>query len=81
MTWIPDSGATMHTTYCRELFTNYTPDNSCIVKMENTDIAHIIRRGHVHLETENGTPQILKLVIHVKVLQLNIISVRLLDEV
>jgi hypothetical protein len=39
MTWIPDSGATIHATSCRELFTNYTAGDFGVVKMGNNDRA------------------------------------------
>jgi hypothetical protein len=55
MTWIPDSGDTIHATSRRELFTNYTAGDFGVVKMGNNDRAQIIGRGDVHLETENGT--------------------------
>jgi hypothetical protein len=40
----------------------------------------IIRRGDVHLETENGTTLVLKSVRHVEALRLNIISIGFLDK-
>jgi hypothetical protein len=80
MTWIPDSGATIHATSHRELFTNYTAGDFGVVKIGNNDRAQIIRRGDVHLETKNSTTLVRKSVRHVEALQLNIISVRLLDK-
>jgi hypothetical protein len=80
MTWIPDSGATIHATSCRELFTNYTAGDFGVVKMANNDRAQIIGRGDVHLETENCTTLVLKSVRHVEALRLNIILVGLLDK-
>jgi hypothetical protein len=80
MTWIPDSGATIHATSRRELFTNYTAGDFGVVKMGNNDRAQIIGRGDVHLETENGTTLVLKSARHVEALRLNIISVGLLDK-
>ena len=79
MTWIPDSGATIHATSRRELFTKYPAGDFGVVKMGNNDRAQIIGRGDVHLETENGTTLVLKSVRHVEALRLNIISVGLLD--
>jgi hypothetical protein len=61
MTWIPNSGATIHATSRRELFTNYTAGDFGVVKMENNDRAQIIGRGDVHLETEkcyDTSPQV-----------------------
>ena len=52
MTWIPDSGATIHATSHREFFTNYSAGDFGVVKMGNNDRAKIIGRGDVHLETE-----------------------------
>jgi hypothetical protein len=80
MTWILDSGATIHATSWRELFTNYTAGDFGVVKMGNNDKAQIIGRGDVHLETKNGMTLVLKLVMHVEAFRLNIISVRLLDK-
>jgi hypothetical protein len=79
MTWISDSGATIHATSCRELFTNYTAGDFGVVKMGNNDRAQIIGRD-VHLDTENGTTLVLKSVRHLEALQLNIILVGLLDK-
>jgi hypothetical protein len=45
MTWIPNSGATIHATSRRDLFTNYTVDDFGVVKMENNDRAQIIGRA------------------------------------
>jgi hypothetical protein len=75
MTWIPESGATIHATSCRELFTNYTLVIFCVVKMGNNDRAQIIGRGDVHLENNNGTTLVLRSVRHVEALRLNNISV------
>jgi hypothetical protein len=80
MTWIPDSGATIHATSRRDLFTNYTTSDFGVVKIGNNDREQIIRRGDVYLETENGTTLVLKSVRHVETLRLNIISVGLLDK-
>ena len=80
MTWILGSGATIHATSHRELFTNYTAGDFGVVKMGNNDKAQIIGRGDVHLQTENGTTLVLKSVRHVESLRLNIISVSLLDK-
>jgi hypothetical protein len=71
MTWIPDSGATIHATSCRELFTNYRAGDFG---------AQIIGSGSVHLETKNCTTLVLKSVRHVEALRLNIILVGLLDK-
>jgi hypothetical protein len=76
MTWISDSGATIHATSCIELFTNYISVIFCVVKMGNNDRAQIIRRGDVHLENKNGTTLVLRSMWHVETLRLNIISVR-----
>jgi hypothetical protein len=80
MTWILDSGATIHATSRREFFTNYTTGDFGVVKMGNNDRAQITRRGDVHLETENGMTLVLKSVRHVEALRLNIILVGLLDK-
>ena len=77
--WIPDSGATIHATSRRELFTNYISGDFGVVKMGNNDRADSIGKGDVHLETANGTRLVLKSVRHVEALRLNIISVGLLD--
>jgi hypothetical protein len=75
-----DSGATIHATSRRELFTNYTAGDFDVVKLGNNDRAQIIERGDVHLETKNSTTLVLKSVRHVEALRLNIISVGLLDK-
>jgi hypothetical protein len=75
MTWILDSGATIHATSRRKIFTNYTAGDFGVVKMRNNDRAQIIGRGYVHLETQNGTTLVLKSVKNVEALRLNIISV------
>jgi hypothetical protein len=38
MTWIPDSGATIHATSRRELFSNYTAGDFGVVKMGKREI-------------------------------------------
>uniref|UniRef100_A0ACD5V194 Uncharacterized protein n=1 Tax=Avena sativa TaxID=4498 RepID=A0ACD5V194_AVESA len=79
MTWIPDTGATIHAISRRDLFTNYTAGDFGVVKMGNNDRAKIIARGDVHLETENDTTIVLKSVRHVEAFRLNILSVGLFD--
>jgi hypothetical protein len=80
MTWIRDSGVPVHATFRRELLTNYTAGDFGVVKMGNNDRAQIIGRGDVHLEIQNGTTLVLKLMRHVEALRLNIIVVELLDK-
>ena len=65
MTRVLDIRANIHATYHREIFTNYTPFDFGVVKMENIDRAQITGRGNVPLETDNGTRLVLKLVSHV----------------
>ena len=77
---MPDSGAIIHATSCRNLFTSYTLSDFGVVKIGNDDRAKIIGKGDVHLETTNGTRLILKSVGHVDDLRLNIISVGKLDD-
>jgi hypothetical protein len=79
MTWILDSGATIHATSHKELFTNYKTGDFGVVKMGNNDQAQMIGRGDVHLQTKNGMTLVLKSVRHVEALRPNTISVGLLD--
>jgi hypothetical protein len=44
MTWISDSGSTIHATSRRELFSNYIAGDFGVVKLGNNDRAQIIGR-------------------------------------
>lgn len=80
MTWVIDSGATIHATPRRELFSSYTPGDFGRVKMGNANFSTVVGKGDVCLETMNGMKLLLRDVRHVPDMRLNLISVDKLDE-
>ena len=78
--WILDSGATVHCTSHRSLFSAYTPGNHGEARMADDQTIRIIGMGEVHLRLTSGSTLTLKNVHHVERLRLNIISVGQLDE-
>ena len=63
--WVIDSGATTHATFCRDFYTSYTPGDFGVVKMGNNNVANVVGIGNVCLETHNGMKLLLKYVKHV----------------
>ncbi|KAL5842405.1 hypothetical protein ACOSQ3_013008 [Xanthoceras sorbifolium] len=78
--WVIDSGATIHATSRKELFTSYTPGDYGTVKMGNDNLSKVIGRGDVCLETDNGTRLVLRGVRHIPDIRLNLISAGKLDD-
>lgn len=79
--WVIDSGASIHVTSRRDLFTSYTPGDFGDVKMAHQGVAKCAGVGQVCLETSNGTKLTLKRVKHVPDIRLNLLSVgKLCDE-
>ncbi|RVW71312.1 Retrovirus-related Pol polyprotein from transposon TNT 1-94 [Vitis vinifera] len=40
--WVIDSGATTHATFCRDFYTSYTPGDFGVVKMGNNNVANVV---------------------------------------
>ncbi|KAL4299284.1 hypothetical protein AHAS_Ahas17G0085500 [Arachis hypogaea] len=79
--WVIDSGASIHVTFRRDLFTSYTPGDFGDVKMAHQGVVKCAGVGRVCLETSNGTKLTLKRVKHVPDIRLNLLSVdKLCDE-
>ena len=75
-----DSGASFHVTSRRDFFTTYTSGDFGHVRMGNDNRSKIVGRGDVSLETNTGCRLTLKDVTHVPDMDLNLISIGLLDE-
>ena len=78
--WIVDSGASIHATSKRDLFSSYTPGDFGCVKMGNDGLAKAVGLGDVCLETSNGSMLVLKNVKHIPDIRVNIVSVGKLDD-
>ena len=79
--WVIDSGASIHVTSRRDLFTSYTPGDFGDVKMAHEGMAKCAGIGQVCLEMSNGSRLILKRVKHVPDIRLNLLSIgKLCDE-
>ena len=78
--WVIDSGASVHATSRRELFSSYIPRDSGFVKMENGNQTRVAGEEDVCLEMKNETRLILKNVKHVLDISLNLILTGKLDD-
>ncbi|GMH14051.1 hypothetical protein Nepgr_015892 [Nepenthes gracilis] len=77
---IIDSGATLHVTSRKGLYTSYTPGDFGVIRMGNKGISPVVGRGDIILVTNNGTKLLLKDVHHVPDIRLNVISAGRLDD-
>ena len=78
--WVVDSGASIHATSRKDLFSSYTSGDYDNVKIRNRGMSKAIGIGDVRLETKNSTILILKNVKHIPDIRLNLISVGKLDD-
>lgn len=80
MSWVIDSGASVHATSRKDFFTSYAADDYGVVKMGNDGVSKVVGIGDVCLETNNGTRLVLKNVKHVPDIRLNLIFASKLDD-
>jgi len=78
--WIIDSGATLHVTPRKELFTSYTSGDFGMLKMGNDGVFKVIDICEVCLQTNMGMQLLLKRVKHAPDIRFNLISVQMLDD-
>ena len=78
--WVIDTGASLHVTSRKELFTSYTSGDFGVLKMGNDGLVQVVGMGDVCLETNNGTTLTLKNVRHAPDIRLNLISAGKLDD-
>ena len=78
--WIIDSGATLHVTPRKELFTSYTSGDFGVLKMGNDGESKVIGVGDVCLQTNMGVQLLLKGFKHVLDVCFNLIFVLMLDD-
>ncbi|KAG8385877.1 hypothetical protein BUALT_Bualt03G0090800 [Buddleja alternifolia] len=74
-TWVIDSGASVHVTYQRDIFTSYTPGKFGDVRTANHGVIECIGVGEICLEISNGSKMVLKDVKHIPSVRLNLLSV------
>lgn len=78
--WILDSGASFHSTPCREIMENYVSGDFGKVHLADDEALKIVGKGDVRLKLPNGTAWKLQGVRHIPGLKRNLISVGQLDE-
>ncbi|MCF8701906.1 GAG-pre-integrase domain-containing protein [Corynebacterium sp. MC-10] len=78
--WVIDSGATIHGTPHKNLFSSYTYGDYGVVKMGNGNLSKVIGKGDVCVETDNGMKLLLKDVRHIPDMRLNLMSIGKLDD-
>ena len=78
--WVIDSGASIHATSRRDLFSSYTSGDYGAVRMGNDGQSKAVGIGDICLETENGTRLVLKGVKHIPDIRLNLISTGKLND-
>ncbi|KAE8661431.1 putative WRKY transcription factor 4 [Hibiscus syriacus] len=77
--WILDSGASFHSTPCREIMKNYISGDFGNVHLADDEILKIVKKGDIQLKLPNQTTWTLKGVRHISGLKRNLISVGQLD--
>ncbi|KAE8730942.1 Major allergen Pru ar 1 [Hibiscus syriacus] len=77
--WILDSGASFHSTPCREIMENYVSDDFGKVHIADDETLKIVGKGDIRLKLPNQTSWMLKGVRHIPGLKRNLISVGQLD--
>ena len=78
--WILDSGASFHSTSCKESLQNYVAGNFGKVYLADDEPLDIVEKGEVQLKTVNGTIWKLKNVRHILGLKRNLISIGQLND-
>ncbi|RDY09561.1 hypothetical protein CR513_06046, partial [Mucuna pruriens] len=78
--WIIDSGATLHVTPKKELFTSYTSSDFGVLKMGNNGVSKVIGVGDVCLQTNMTVQLWLRGVKHAPDVHFNFISMYMLDD-
>ncbi len=78
--WIIDSGATLHVTPRKELFTSYIAGTFRMLNMGNDGVAEIVGVGDVCLQTNMGVQLWMRGVKHAPNVRFNLISVQMLDD-
>ncbi|KAJ4721959.1 Retrovirus-related Pol polyprotein from transposon TNT 1-94 [Melia azedarach] len=73
--WVIDSGASVHVTARRDLFSSYTPGDFGDVRTANEGVTRCAGIGDICLKTGNGSRLILRRVKHVPDIRLNLLSV------
>ncbi|KAJ0100414.1 hypothetical protein Patl1_21254 [Pistacia atlantica] len=79
MSWVIDSGAFIHATSIKNLFTSYAAGDFGTVKIGNDGLAKVIGIEDVCLETDNGSSLLLRDMKHIPDIRLNLISIGRLD--
>ncbi|KAE8693764.1 putative galacturonosyltransferase-like 4 [Hibiscus syriacus] len=77
--WILDSGASFHSTPCREIMENYVSGDFGKVHLADDETLKIVGKGDIRLKLSNQTTWTLKGVRHIPGIKRNLISVRQLD--
>ncbi|KAE8703438.1 cytochrome P450 71A9-like [Hibiscus syriacus] len=77
--WILDSGASFHSTPCREIMENYVSGDFGKVHLADDETLKIVGKGDIRLKLPNQTTWTLKGVRHIPGLKRNLISVGQLD--
>ncbi|KAE8711604.1 Detected protein of confused Function [Hibiscus syriacus] len=77
--WILDSGASFHSTPCREIMENYVSGGFRKVHLADDETLKIVGKGDIRLKLPNQTTWRLKGVRHIPGLKRNLISVGQLD--
>ena len=80
MSWVIDTGASLHVTSQKEFFTSYTSGDFGVLKMGNDGSVKVVGKGDVGLVTNNGTKLTLRDVRHAPDIRLNLISAGKLDD-
>ena len=80
ISWVIDSGASIHATSREDFFTSYTAGDFGTVKMGNDGLVKVVGIGDVCLEMNNGTRLLLRGVKHIPEIRLNLISAGKLDD-
>src|ERR1044072_731703 len=73
--WVIDSGASVHCTFKKDIFSSYTPGEFGDVRLAHEGVLKCVGIGDICLETSNGTKLTLKRVKHVPDIRLNLLSV------
>ncbi|KAK8976345.1 hypothetical protein V6N11_074220 [Hibiscus sabdariffa] len=80
ISWVIDTGASIHVTSRRDFFTSYILGDFGVLKMGNDGLVSVTGMGDVRLVRNNGTKLTLKNVIHAPDIRLNLISAGKLDD-
>ena len=75
-----DSGASFHTTPCKDLLSNYTSGRFGKVYLADGKSLDIVGRGDIDIKTSSGSLWTLHNVRHILALKRNLISIGQLDD-